>query len=42
VWFVRIGWGINGWFMVYMGDGVENRSMVAHDRANGDENYKVQ
>jgi hypothetical protein len=41
VWFVKIKWGINGWSMVCMGNGAENRSMVAHDRANGDENYEV-
>jgi hypothetical protein len=41
VWFVRIRWGINGWFMVCVGDGMENRFMVAHDKANGDDNYEV-
>jgi hypothetical protein len=26
---------INGWFMVCMGDGVEDRFMLAHDKTNG-------
>jgi hypothetical protein len=26
---------INGWFVVYMGDEVEDRFVVAHDKANG-------
>ncbi len=25
----------NGWFMVCMGDGVDSRFMVAHDKSNG-------
>jgi hypothetical protein len=25
----------NGWFMVCMGDGVEDRSVMAHGKANG-------
>jgi hypothetical protein len=25
----------NGWFVVYVGDEVEDRSMVVHDKANG-------
>jgi hypothetical protein len=33
--FVRIGRVTNGWFVVYMGDEVEDRSMVAHDEMNG-------
>ncbi len=35
VWFVKMGRGINGKCVVCMGDGVETRSMVAHDRTNG-------
>jgi len=35
VWFVKIGRVINGWFVVCMGDEVEDRSMVAHDEVNG-------
>ncbi len=35
VWFVKMGGGINGRCMVCMGDGVEIRSMVAHDKTNG-------
>jgi hypothetical protein len=35
MWFVKMGGGTSGWFMVCMGNGVENRSMVAHDKANG-------
>jgi hypothetical protein len=35
VWFVKIGRAINGWFVVCMGDEVEDRSMVAHDEVNG-------
>jgi len=34
-WFFKIGKGISGWFTVCMGDGVEDRFMVAHDKANG-------
>jgi hypothetical protein len=34
-WFVKMGRATNGWFMVCMGNGVENRSMVAHGKANG-------
>ncbi len=34
VWFVRIGGVINGWFMVYMGDEVEDKLVVAHDEMN--------
>jgi len=33
------GWelirGTSGWCMVCMGDGVETKSMMAHDKANG-------
>jgi len=25
----------NGWFVIYVGDEVEDRSMVVHDKANG-------
>ncbi len=35
VWFVKIRRGINGRCMVCMGDGVETRSVVAHDKTNG-------
>ncbi len=34
MWFVKIRGGISGRCVVYMGDGVEIRSMVAHDKAN--------
>jgi hypothetical protein len=27
--------GTIGWFMVYMGDGMEDRSMVAHGKVKG-------
>jgi hypothetical protein len=29
------------WFMVYIGNGVQNRFMVAHEKANGNGNYEV-
>jgi hypothetical protein len=35
VWFVKMGTGTNGKCMVCMGDGVETKSVVAHDKANG-------
>jgi len=35
VWLVRMGGGTSGWFMVCMGDGVDNRFVVAHDKENG-------
>ncbi len=35
VWFVKMGEGTNGRHVVCMGDGVETRSMVAHDKVNG-------
>ncbi len=30
-----MGGGTNGWFVVYMEDGMEDRSMVAHGKVNG-------
>jgi hypothetical protein len=35
VWFVKMGGGTNGKCMVYIGDGMEIRFMVAHDKTNG-------
>ncbi len=35
VWFIKIRRGTSGWCMVYMGDQVETRSVVAHDKTNG-------
>jgi hypothetical protein len=35
VWFVRIERVTSGWFVVCMGDEVEDRLVVAHDEANG-------
>jgi hypothetical protein len=35
VWFVKLGGGTSGRCMVCMGDEVETKSMVAHDKANG-------
>ncbi len=35
VWFVKMGGGTDGKCMVYIRDGVETRSMVAHDKTNG-------
>jgi len=35
IWFVKMGGGTNGKCMVYMGNEVETRSMVAHDKING-------
>jgi hypothetical protein len=36
-----MGGGNNGWFMVYMGDEVEDMFALAHVKTIGDENYKV-
>ncbi len=41
MWFVRMGGGTSGWFVVCMGNGVESKSMVAHDKTNGRWNYEV-
>ncbi len=35
VWFVKMGRGISGRCMVCMGDGVETKFVVAHDKING-------
>jgi hypothetical protein len=35
VWFGTISGETNGWFMVCIGDGVEDRFMVVHNKANG-------
>jgi hypothetical protein len=35
VWFVKMGGGTSGRCVVCMGDGVEIRFMVAHDKTNG-------
>jgi hypothetical protein len=35
MWFVKMGRGFNGWFMVCMKDWVENKSVVAHGKTNG-------
>jgi hypothetical protein len=35
VWFVKMGGGINGWFVICMGDEMEDRSMVANIKTNG-------
>ncbi len=32
---------INGWFVVCMGDEMEDRSVVPHDEANGRWEYEV-
>ncbi len=34
-WFVKMGRGTSGRCVVCMGDGVETKSVVAHDKANG-------
>jgi hypothetical protein len=34
-WFVKMGRGTNGWFMVCMGNGVEDGYVVAHGKVNG-------
>ncbi len=34
VWFVKMGGGTSGRCMVCMGDGVETKSVVAHDKIN--------
>jgi hypothetical protein len=35
VWFVKMGRGTSGCCVVCMGDGVETRFVMAHDKANG-------
>jgi len=35
VWFDKMGGGTNGRCMICMGDGVETRCVVAHDKTNG-------
>ncbi len=35
VWFVKMVKGTSGWFGVCMGDGVDNRCVVVHDKTNG-------
>jgi hypothetical protein len=35
VWFVKIVGGASGWFVVYIGAGVENKSMVVYEKENG-------
>ncbi len=35
MWFVRTRGGTSGWFMVCVGDGVENKVVMAHDETNG-------
>jgi hypothetical protein len=35
VWFGWMGKVTSGWFVVYVGDGVEDRYVVVHDKANG-------
>jgi hypothetical protein len=35
VWFIKMGEGTSGKCMVCMGDGVETRYVVAHDKTNG-------
>jgi hypothetical protein len=35
VWFITIGRGTSGRCMVCMGNGMETRSVVAHDKVNG-------
>jgi hypothetical protein len=30
-----MGRGTNGWFVICVGDGVENKVVMAHDEANG-------
>jgi hypothetical protein len=41
MWFVRMGGGTSGWFVVCMGNGVESKFMVAHDKTNRRWNYEV-
>ncbi len=41
MWFVKMGGGTNGRFMVCMGDEVEDMFVLAHAKAIGDRNYKV-
>jgi hypothetical protein len=33
--FLKMGGGTNGRFMVSMGDGMETKFMVTHDKTNG-------
>jgi hypothetical protein len=35
MWFIKMGRGTSGRCVICMGDGVETKSMVAHDKANG-------
>ncbi len=35
MWFVKIKRVINGWFVICVGDEVEDRLVVVHDEANG-------
>jgi hypothetical protein len=35
VWFVKRVEGINGRFMIYIRDDVENRFVVVHEKVNG-------
>jgi hypothetical protein len=35
LWFVKMGRGTSGRCVVYMGDEVEIKSMVVHDKTNG-------
>ncbi len=35
MWFVKIGGVTSGWFVVYVGDEVKDRLVVAHDTTNG-------
>jgi hypothetical protein len=35
VWFVKMVKGTSGWFGVCMGDRVDNRCVVVHDKTNG-------
>ncbi len=35
MWFIQMGKGSNGWFVVCMGNGVENRFVVVHGKSNG-------
>jgi hypothetical protein len=38
---LKIVRAMSGWFMVCIGNGVGNKFVVAHERANGDGNYEV-
>jgi len=33
--FIIIGRGTSGWFIIYMGDGVEDGYVIAHDKVKG-------